>query len=72
MQADSLVIRKSNHLKPLPSFDAKSLGFGLNDTDHIFKVKSSKGIWGIPEIRPLEPIPIHPFNSSLHYAVQCF
>lgn len=25
--------------------------------------------WGKPQITPFGPIPIHPFNSSLHYAV---
>ena len=33
--------------------------------------EKNKG-WQKPIIRPLEKIPIHPFNSSLHYAVQCF
>lgn len=28
--------------------------------------------WGKPSIVPFSTIPIHPFNSSLHYAVQCF
>ena len=72
IKANNLVIKKSSHLKPLPSFDAQTLGFGLNDTDHLFSVRSNKGVWSNPEIKPLEPIPIHPFNSSLHYAVQCF
>lgn len=33
---------------------------------------NTKTGWGKPEIKPLAPLPIHPFNSSLHYAVQCF
>jgi branched-subunit amino acid aminotransferase/4-amino-4-deoxychorismate lyase len=28
--------------------------------------------WEKPKIVPFAPIPMHPFNSSLHYAVQCF
>ena len=28
--------------------------------------------WGNPQIVPFERIAIHPFNSSLHYAVECF
>ena len=64
---------KTNILKPLPPYDANTLGFGLNDTDHILTVlwDAKKG-WGKPEIKPFAPLQIHPFNSSLHYAVQCF
>lgn len=49
------------------------MGFGINDTDHMLTVlwDAKKG-WGKPEIKPLAPLQIHPFNSSLHYAVQCF
>jgi branched-chain amino acid aminotransferase len=28
--------------------------------------------WSKPSIVPFDYIPIHPFNSSLHYAVECF
>lgn len=64
---------KAKTLKPLPAFDPKTLGFGLNDTDHMLVVQSNlKTGWGKPEIKPLAPLPIHPFNSTLHYAVQCF
>ena len=38
---------------------------GVIDYDH------KKG-WGKPVLKPLERIEIHPFNSSLHYAVECF
>lgn len=66
-------VTKSNKLKPLPVFNAATLGFGLNDTDHMMVVESNvKTGWGKPEIKPLAPLEIHPFNSSLHYAVQCF
>lgn len=66
-------ITKSQSLRQLPTFDAKTLAFGLNQTDHMFSVKSSvKNGWEKPEIIPFAPLPMHPFNSSLHYAVQCF
>jgi branched-chain amino acid aminotransferase len=67
------MITKATRKKTLPSWNPASLGFGLNSTDHIFMVNSNgqKG-WSKPEICPLKPIPVHPFNSSLHYAVQCF
>jgi branched-chain amino acid aminotransferase len=28
--------------------------------------------WSKPSIVPMAPLSIHPFNSSLHYAVECF
>ena len=43
-------IDKAPTLKTLPPFDAKSLGFGLNGTDHILVVESKKGVWGTPRI----------------------
>ena len=57
----------------MPIFNAKSLGFGLNSTDHMVSMDYDKeNKWSKPEIVPLKAIWIHPFNSSLHYAVQCF
>lgn len=66
-------MNKTATRKPLPSWDAASLGFGSNSTDHMLAVDSNseKG-WNKPEICPLKEIAVHPFNSSLHYAVQCF
>lgn len=52
-----LTITKSKNLKPLPVFDAATLGFGLNDTDHMLVVKSNvKTGWGKPVIKPLAPL----------------
>lgn len=31
-----------------------------------------KSGWGKPEIKPMAPLRIHPFNSTLHYGVECF
>jgi branched-chain amino acid aminotransferase len=33
---------------------------------------NDKNGWGKPEIKPFAPFQIHPFNSSLHYAVEVF
>lgn len=44
-----LKITKAKTLKPLPAFDPATLGFGLNDTDHMLVVSSSaKTGWGKP------------------------
>ena len=73
IKAKDLSFQKNYQQKPLPSWDPASLGFGLNSTDHMLTIDSSTSKkWGKPEIRSFRPIPIHPFNSSIHYAVQCF
>ena len=35
-------------------------------------IKSRYGIWDKPKIKPFQNLLLHPFNSSLHYAVQCY
>lgn len=57
----------------MPPFDVQNLIFGKHSTDHMATVffDSNTG-WGKPKIVPFAPLKIHPFNSSLHYAVQCF
>lgn len=35
-------------------------------------IVSKNGAWGCPEIKPFQSLLLHPFNSSLHYAVQCY
>lgn len=60
--------------EPLPKPEKGApLGFGVLNTDHIFDVdwEAGKG-WGKPRIMPFENFSIHPFNSTLHYALQCF
>lgn len=52
--------------------DPASLQFGQQPTDHMVSIKSSNGRWGVPEIVPFGDLPMHPFNSTLHYAVQCY
>lgn len=54
----------------MPTFDTKNLIFGKHSTDHMFMCDYdvNEG-WSKPQIVPFGPIQIHPFNSSLHYAV---
>ena len=35
-------------------------------------IVSRNGEWGSPEIKPFQSLLLHPFNSSLHYTVQCY
>ena len=46
--------------------------FGMIPTRHMFTVDYENGKWGTPKIVPFGMIPIHPFNSGLHYAISCF
>ena len=49
IQAKDLSIQKIFKLKDLPMFDAKSLGFGLNSTDHMVAMDYDKVKgWGKP------------------------
>lgn len=44
-----LTVTKAKTLKPLPALDPKTLGFGLNDTDHMMTVLWDKKTgWGKP------------------------
>jgi branched-chain amino acid aminotransferase len=50
-----------------------SMKFGAIATDHMLEIDydKSKG-WGKPIIREFQPFLIHPFNTTLHYAIECF
>lgn len=50
----------------------EKLAFGQEPTDHMLSITSKNGIWSKPEIKPFQNLQLHPFNSSLHYAVQCY
>ncbi|KAJ4400586.1 hypothetical protein N0V85_005727 [Neurospora sp. IMI 360204] len=42
-------------------------------TDHMVTVSwNVKSGWGVPELKPLGPISLHPTASVLHYATECF
>lgn len=56
----------------VPSFDPKYLGFGQNHTDHMACILYDGTKWSNPEIVPYQPIPLDPFNSTLHYGITCF
>jgi len=55
-----------------PSFDPKYLAFGQNHTDHMASILFDGEKWLNPEIIPYQPIPIDPFNSTIHYGITCF
>ena len=50
-----------------------SMKFGAVPTDHMLEIDydKTKG-WGKPIIREFQNFSIHPFNTTLHYAIECF
>lgn len=58
----------------MPEFDANKLRFGAHGTDHMLTIDydSTTGGWGKPYIHPFRNLEMHPFNSAIHYAMQCF
>lgn len=58
---------------PMPELNAEKLRFGAHSTDHMLSIDydCQKG-WGKPYIHPFRNLEIHPFNTALHYAIQCF
>ncbi|EAS05142.1 branched-chain-amino-acid aminotransferase (macronuclear) [Tetrahymena thermophila SB210] len=69
-----LTIELTKNPIPMPEFDAEKLRFGAHGTDHMLSVDfdSKKGGWGKPYIHPFRNLEMHPFNSAIHYAMQCF
>jgi branched-chain amino acid aminotransferase len=46
--------------------------FGTVFCDHFTSVRFVDGSWQQPELRPIEPIPMHPASHVFHYASTCF
>ena len=46
--------------------------FGAVSSDYMLEVDNVNGEWQDPIISEFKNLQIHPFSSSLHYAIQCF
>ena len=47
--------------------------FGKCNTDYIFEVDGNRTEgWGKPRIVPYHNFDMHPFNSTIHYSIECF
>lgn len=60
------------HNSKLSSLDFNNIPFGKVFTDHMFYAEYSDGAWQTMEIRPLEPLALHPSNLALHYGQSIF
>eukprot|EP00331_Platyophrya_macrostoma_P030370 CAMPEP_0176444028 /NCGR_PEP_ID=MMETSP0127-20121128/22806_1 /TAXON_ID=938130 /ORGANISM="Platyophrya macrostoma, Strain WH" /LENGTH=400 /DNA_ID=CAMNT_0017829433 /DNA_START=35 /DNA_END=1237 /DNA_ORIENTATION=- len=70
--AKDLEITLTAEPKKKPAFD-NNLKFGEASTDHMLEIVWNKeGGWGKPKITPFRNLEIHPFNTTLHYALSCF
>lgn len=71
-KASDLIVDLSNRLNEKPINPEECL-FGKQFTDHMLAVEwTRKKGWGIPQIKPLQNISMHPATSTLHYAIQLF
>ncbi|KRW99959.1 Aminotransferase, class IV [Pseudocohnilembus persalinus] len=72
-KASDIEIEINQNRATLPEWNANTLKFGANSTDHMLTIDwdQDKG-WENPKIQPFQNFSIHPFNSTLHYGLECF
>ena len=70
-QANDTILIRKNAIKP--DFRGTDFKFGHVATDHmaVMYYDGERG-WLPPQIKPFEHLLIHPFNSTLHYALTAF
>ncbi|MEZ7886543.1 MAG: branched-chain amino acid aminotransferase [Flavobacteriales bacterium] len=56
----------------IESLDFDNIQFGKVFTDHMLIMDYKDGEWGIPDIKPFEPLVMHPATSVLHYGQSIF
>lgn len=49
-----------------------NIPFGKHFTDHMLEVDFENGEWGIPEIKPFQPLMLCPSTAALHYGQAIF
>lgn len=70
-RASDLEVTLTPPFKLQPKPDVGNLIFGRTFSDHMFSVEWDKtNGWGLPHIRPMENLQIHPAAKVLHYAVE--
>ena len=56
----------------LMDINLENLAFGKYFTDHMLEVDYENGKWGIPEIKPYQPMLMEPYMAALHYGQAIF
>jgi|ERR1711937_59492 len=70
--AKDLTIERTTNPAAKPA-DAEKVPFGAVFTDHMLEIDwTAENGWGNPQIKPFQPLQLHPAASSLHYAIQLF
>ncbi|MET0275404.1 MAG: aminotransferase class IV, partial [Acidimicrobiia bacterium] len=54
------------------SSNAPTAPFGTVFTDHMTVARWADGVWDVPKLGPVEPLPLHPATHALHYGSSCF
>ncbi|MET0420820.1 MAG: branched-chain amino acid aminotransferase [Acidimicrobiia bacterium] len=54
------------------SSNAPAAPFGTVFTDHMTIARWADGVWDVPKLGPVEPLPLHPATHALHYGSACF
>lgn len=67
----NIKITKTKRSK-LPAVDFNNIPFGAVYTDHMFVMDYIDGQWVNPEIKPVEPLTVHPGNMAWHYGQSIF
>uniref|UniRef100_H2ZG12 Branched-chain-amino-acid aminotransferase n=1 Tax=Ciona savignyi TaxID=51511 RepID=H2ZG12_CIOSA len=71
-KASALQLTRTRNPVPKPEDPNKCI-FGKQFTDHMLTIEwSVKRGWGIPQIKPLENLSLHPATSVFHYATELF
>ncbi|XP_078484488.1 branched-chain-amino-acid aminotransferase, cytosolic [Ciona intestinalis] len=71
-KASDLRLNLTRHPGPKPE-DPNKCVFGKHFTDHMLAVEwNLKTGWGVPVIKPIENISLHPATSVFHYATELF
>jgi len=71
MTNNTISIRKVTKSK-VSEIDFDNIPFGKVFSDHMFEADYKDGVWQNFEIRPLEPLQIHPGNLAWHYGQSIF
>lgn len=71
MTNNTISIRKVTKSR-VSEIDFDNIPFGKEFTDHMFVADYSNGEWHNFQIRPLEPLQVHPGNLAWHYGQSIF
>jgi len=72
MVASSDISINRTEKSKLAQLDVNNLPFGKHFSDHMLEVDYADGKWGLPVIRPYQPISFDPSMAAIHYGQSIF